>query len=105
MNTRDKKRTKRNLTIFIGSVLGLAWLAGIIEPLTLPPDAEPGTSGLGQLLWLLAPLVIMVLLRTLGGDGWDDFGLRPNFKGNGLWWLVSILVFPIVITISILIGT
>lgn len=104
MNTRDNKRTKRNLTIFIGSVLGLAWLAGIIEPLTLPPDADPGTSGLGQLLWLLAPLVVMILLRTLGGDGWDDFGLRPNFKGKGFWWLVSIFVFPVVITISLLIG-
>jgi membrane protease YdiL (CAAX protease family) len=87
------------------SVLGLAWLASVIDPLTTPPDAEPGASGLGQLLWLLAPLVIMVLLRTLGGDGWDDFGLRPNFKGNSFWWIVSIFVFPVVITISILIGT
>jgi hypothetical protein len=31
--------------------------------------------------------------------------LRPNFKGNSFWWLVSIFVFPVVITISILIGT
>ena len=104
MNSLDNKRTKRNLIIFIVSVLGLAWLAGVIDPLTTPPDAEPGASGLGQLLWLLAPLVIMVLLRTFGGDGWDDFGLRPNFKGNGFWWIVSIFVFPVVITISILIG-
>jgi len=105
MNTQDKKRTKRNLTIFIGLVLGLAVLAGVIEPFTMPPTAEPGASGLGQLLWLLAPVVIMVLLRTFGGDGWGDFGLRPNFKGNGFWWLVSILVFPVVISISVLIGT
>ena len=104
MNTADTKRTKWNLIIFIVSVLGLAWLAGVIDPLTTPPNAEPGTAGLGQLLWLFAPLVIMVLLRTFGGDGWGDFGLRPNFKGNGFWWLVSILVFPVVIAISILIG-
>lgn len=104
MKTVDNKRTKRNLIIFIVSVLGLAWLAGVIEPLTIPPDAEPGASGLGQLLWLLAPLLIMVLLRTFGGDGWDDLGLRPNFKGNGFWWIVSIFIFPVVITISILIG-
>ncbi|MBI9045486.1 MAG: CPBP family intramembrane metalloprotease [Anaerolineaceae bacterium] len=104
MNSLDNKRTKRNSIIFIVSVLGLAWLAGVIDPLTTPPDAEPGASGLGQLLWLLAPLVIMILLRTFGGDGWDDFGLRPNFKGNGFWWIVSIFVFPVVITISIVIG-
>ena len=105
MHSSDNKRTKRNLIIFIVSVLGSAWLAGVIDPLTTPPDAKPGASGIGQLLWLLAPLVIMVLLRTFGGDGWGDFGLRPNFKGNRFWWLVSILVFPVVITISVLIGT
>ena len=47
----------------------------------------------------------MLLLRILGGDGWGDFGLRPNFNGNGFWWLVSILVFPAVFTISLLVGT
>jgi membrane protease YdiL (CAAX protease family) len=104
MHTQNKKRTKRNLIIFTVLVLGLAALAGVVEPLTVPPGAEPGTPGLGQLLWLVAPLGVMLLLRIFGGDGWDDFGLRPNFKGNGFWWLVSFLVFPAVITISVLIG-
>lgn len=104
MNTQDKKRTKRNLIIFIGLVLGLAALAGVIEPFTVTPGAEPGTSGLGQLLWIIAPLGVMLVLRILGGDGWGDFGLRPNFKSNGFWWIVSVLVFPVVITISVLIG-
>ncbi|MFC1936034.1 type II CAAX prenyl endopeptidase Rce1 family protein [Chloroflexota bacterium] len=104
MNTQDKKRTKRNLIIFIVLVLGLAALAAVVEPLTVPPGAEPGTSGLGQLVWIIAPLGVMLLLRIFGGDGWDDFGLRPNIKGNGFWWLVSILIFPVVITISVLIG-
>ncbi len=104
MQTQDRNRTKRNLIIFTVLVLGLAALAGVIEPLTVPPGAEPGTSGLGQLLWIIAPLGVMLLLRIFGGDGWDDFGLRPNFKSNGFWWLVSVLVFPVVITISVLIG-
>ncbi len=104
MLTQDKKRTKRNLFIFTVLVIGLAALAGVIEPFTVPPDAEPGTSGLGQLLWIIAPLGVMLLLRIFGGDGWGDFGLRPNFKGNGFWWFVSILVFPAVITISVLLG-
>jgi membrane protease YdiL (CAAX protease family) len=104
MHTRDKKRTRRNLVIFTVLVLGLAAVAGVVEPLTVPPGAEPGASGLGQLLWIVAPLGVMLLLRILCGDGWDDFGLRPNFKRNGFWWLVSVLVFPAVITISVLIG-
>jgi len=104
MNTQDKKRTKRNLIIFILFVLGLAVLGSVIEPFTVSPNAEPGASGLGQLLWIISPLGIMLLLRIFGGDGWVDFGLRPNFKGNGFWWLVSVLVFPVVITISMLLG-
>ena len=104
MHTRDKKRTRRNLVIFTVLVLGLAAVAGVVEPLTVPPGAEPGTSGLGQLLWIVAPLGAMLLLRILGGDGWDDFGLRPNFKGNGFWWLISVLIFPAIFTVSVLIG-
>ena len=104
MHTRDKNRTRRNLIIYALLVLGLAVLASVIEPFTVPPDAEPGTSGLGQLLWIIAPLGVMLLLRIIGGDGWADFGLQANFKGNGFWWLVSVLVFPVVITISVLIG-
>ena len=104
MHTQDKERTRRNLVIFTVLVLGSAVLAGVIEPLTVPPGAEPGTPGLGQLLWIIAPLGVMLLLRIFGGDGWADFGLRPNFKGNGFWWLVSVLVFPVVITISVLLG-
>ncbi|MBC8504780.1 MAG: CPBP family intramembrane metalloprotease [Anaerolineales bacterium] len=96
--------TKRNLFIFTVFVLAIAVLASIIEPFTVPPGAETGTSGLGQLLWLIAPFVIMLLLRIFGGDGWSDLGLRPNFKGNGFWWLVSILVFPVVITLVVLLG-
>ena len=104
MPVTERKRTIRNLIIFAVLVLGTAVLAGLIEPLTVPPGAEPGASGLGQLLWIAAPLVVMLLLRVFGGDGWNDLGLRPNFRGNGFWWLASVLIFPIVILLSVLIG-
>ena len=104
MNTNSQKHTKRNLIIFSAFVLGAAVFAKVIDPLTMPPDAEAGASGLGQLLWLIAPFLIMLLLRIFGGDGWDDLGLRPNFKGNGLWWLASIVVFPVVITVAVGLG-
>jgi membrane protease YdiL (CAAX protease family) len=105
MDNRTRNRTKRNLVIFTIMVLSCAVVASIIEPLTVPPDAEPGTSGLGQLLWIFAPFGVMLLLRVFGGEGWSDFGLRPKFKGNGFWWLISVLIFPVVITISVLLGS
>jgi membrane protease YdiL (CAAX protease family) len=101
---QNRQRTIRNLIIFVVAVLGLAAIAGFIEPYTVPPGAAPGASGLGQLLWIIAPLSVTLLLRGFGGDGWADFGLRPNFKGNAFWWLVSLLLFPILITIIVLMG-
>jgi membrane protease YdiL (CAAX protease family) len=104
MTAQHRSRTTRNLIIFILLVLIFAVLAGVIEPLTGPPDAAPGSAGLGQLLWIVAPVLTMLLLRLFGGDGWADLGLRPNFKGNGFWWLVSILIFPVVISLAMLFG-
>jgi membrane protease YdiL (CAAX protease family) len=95
---------KRNIIIFIVLVLGFAAIAGVLERLTVVPDTELGTIGLGQPLWIVSPFIIMILLRIFGGDGWKDMGLRLNIKGNVFWWLISIFVFPIVIAISIIIG-
>ena len=72
MHTREGKRTVRNLIIFAVAVLGSAILARAIEPFTVPSGAAPGTPGLGQLLWLVSPLA--VVLRAIA------FGtMRPQF--------------------------
>ena len=104
MDNNNQKRTKRNLIIFTFLVLGISVVAGLIDPFTVPPGSEPGTSGLGQLLWLISPFMIMLLMRIFGGGGWSDLGIRLNFKGNGFWWLVSILIFPVAIGITIILG-
>lgn len=104
MKAQERKRTKRNLVIFTILVLGLAALAGFIEPLTIQPEGEPNTPGLGQLLWIISPFGVSLLLRIFGGDGWSDLGWNPNFKENGFWWWVSALVFPVVIPLTALIG-
>ena len=100
----DTRHTKRNLIIFSVLTIGLAIFSGIIEPFTTPPDAEPGSAGLGQLLWLVSPFIIMLGLRLFGGDGWADLGLKPNFRSNGFWWAASVLVFPVVIGIILVLG-
>lgn len=104
MDNRVEMRTKRNLIIFTVLVLGFAALAAVIDPLTVPPGAAPETAGLGQLLWIAAPSAAMLLLRLIGGDGWKDFGVRPNFKGNVYWWLASILIFPVVLSLTVVFG-
>ena len=104
MESKAESRTRRNIALFVVLVIGLAALGGVIEPFTVPSGAEPGSAGLGQALWIVAPLAVMLLLRLFGGDGWADLGLQPNFNGNGFWWLVSILLFPIVVTVTVAVG-
>jgi len=65
---------------------------------------NPPTQQLGLLLWLITPLITALLLRAFAGDGWKDFGLRPAFKGNILWYVASLLIYPLVAVVVLTIG-
>jgi membrane protease YdiL (CAAX protease family) len=93
-------KTKSNLMIFTVLVLVLPWLGKWVDIQTQSPPGE----GPGALIWIGSPLLIAFLLRGFGGDGWKDLGIKPNFKGNLLWYLISMLVYPTVILIIIVIG-
>jgi len=57
-----------------------------------------------MLIWIIAPLGVSFLLRVFAGDGWKDLGIRPAIKGNILWYIISILVYPICFTLILVIG-
>ncbi len=98
--SRDNKRTIRNLAIFAIIVLTSGWLGyGLDRLMNNPP-----TQQLGRLIWLIAPLITVLLLRAFAGDGWKDFGLRPAFKGNIIWYGVSLLIYPLVAVLVLTIG-
>jgi len=97
---QDNKRTIRNLAIFAVVVLASGWLGyGLDKLMNNPPSLQ-----LGMLLWLIAPLTTALLLRAFAGDGWKDFGLRPAFKGNIIWYVLSLLIYPFVGALVLLIG-
>ena len=54
-------------------------------------------------IWVLSPILVMLLMRLITND-WKDFGLNLNLKKEWKWYLISILIFPIVITITLLFG-
>jgi membrane protease YdiL (CAAX protease family) len=102
MNTQNQSNqyTRRNLTIFTILVLASGWLGRWLDALTGSTSSE----GIGMLVWIIAPLGVSFLLRAFAGDGWQDLGLKPAFKGNGLWYAISILVYPICATLILVIG-
>jgi membrane protease YdiL (CAAX protease family) len=98
METQNNKRTIRNLIIFTILVLASGWLGRWVDTLT------GSTSSEGMGIWIIAPLVISFLLRAFAGDGWKDLGIKPALKGNGIWYAVSILVYPVCAMLIVMIG-
>jgi len=100
LQTQEHKNTVRNLTIFTVVVLASGWLGyGLDRVMNSPPGQT-----LGLLLWLILPLITALLLRAFAGDGWADFGLRPALQGNIIWYVVSLLLYPLVAVVVLAIG-
>lgn len=85
-----RRRIVRNLTIYIAGVMTLSVAGGIV----LGNGAE-----VGALLFLIGPLLMSLLLRTFGGDGWRDAGLR---LGPMRWYPFALLIFPV--TFGLILG-
>jgi len=66
---------------------------------------NPASESLGMLLWLITPIGISLLLRAFAGDGWKDFGIKPNFKGNAAWYVIALLVYPVLTALVLIIGS
>jgi membrane protease YdiL (CAAX protease family) len=85
--------------VFISFSCG--WLGVIIDKFIA---SQPNEESLGMGIWLIFPLLATIFLRLFAGDGWKDIGLKPNFKGNIKWYIISLLIYPIVTAIILIIG-
>lgn len=96
MNVKNNK-TLRNVIIFSLVALSCGWIGRLV-------DLQAGTDengSLGQLIWIVSPLLMMVILRSWMGDGWKDFGIKPRFKGNVFLYIFSLLFFPLMTMVII----
>ncbi len=100
VNGVDKKKTVLGLIVFIIVALFCGWLGVFIDSVL---EGQPQGETLGMVVWLILPLLTTLLIRTFGG-GWKDTGFSPNFKGNLVWYVLSIVLFPITMFVLIWIG-
>jgi membrane protease YdiL (CAAX protease family) len=96
MMATDRKQAVRNITIFFILVNVLAWLGSVL-------GGDPTEPGPGFLVWATAPIVSALAMRFLLRDK-VSLGLKPAFKGNGRWYALSILAFPVAISIVLTTG-
>lgn len=81
--------------IYIVGVLFLATIGGVVT--------ATGNEA-GGLIFIISPMLMMVLLRFFGSEGWKDAGLSLNLKDNWHWYLFSLFAYPISITLVIALG-
>ncbi|KPK87133.1 hypothetical protein AMJ80_12310 [bacterium SM23_31] len=98
---QSNRTTIRNLAIFIIVVLAIGWIGRGLDVLM----DNPASEGIGILLWIIAPFGASLLLRTFAGDGWKDFGIKPNFKRNASWYVIALLVYPVLTLLVLIIGS
>lgn len=92
----------RNLIIFSAVAISCGWFGVWINQILPSPSPQ---QSLGILVWILAPLFTVLILRGLGKDGWQDFGLRINLKGNLGWYIFAFLLYPVTITFTLLLAS
>lgn len=98
--SQSNKHIVRNLAIFTFLVITLGWIGRWLDYL----GGSTPSQGIGMLIWIIAPLGVSFLLRAFAGDGWKDLGIRPAIKGNILWYIISILVYPVSVGLIIIVG-
>jgi hypothetical protein len=86
MTNQPKNKTVRNIIILYVGVMLLAVGGGFV----LASGQEAG-----GLLFILSPLVMVLIVRFLLGDGWKDAGLGLVLKRSWGWYLFALLVYPV----------
>jgi membrane protease YdiL (CAAX protease family) len=91
----------RNIIIFAIVALTCGWLGVFIDKFV---ETQPEGESLGMGIWLVFPLLAVISLRIFAGDGWKNLGIKPNFKENTKWYIVALLIYPVVTAIVLLLG-
>ena len=91
----------RNIIIFAFVVFICGWLGILVDKFV---EHQPEGESLGMAVWLILPLLTVILLRLFASDGWKDLGFRPNFKGNAKWYVIALLIYPLVTSVVLALG-
>jgi membrane protease YdiL (CAAX protease family) len=86
----ERRRIWRNLALYTVGVMTLSVVGGVLLS---------GGADIGGLVFLVGPILMAILLRVLGGDGWQGAGLRLGLLP---WYLFALLVFPV--TLGLILG-
>lgn len=91
------KHNIRKLIIFVIITLTSGGV-GILLDSALTEQPEGNSLGMG--LWLVFPFLTGNLLRIVYHD-WKDIGVKLNLRNNIKWYVLSIVIYPLVTVITV----
>lgn len=91
----------RNIVVFIVVVILSGWIGVLVDSVL---TEQPEGDSLGMGIWLVLPMLTAIAITIFSKGNWNDIGFKPNFKGNIKWYLIAVLIFPVVTAIVLIIG-
>jgi len=93
------RMTKNQIVLFTTIML----VIGLVCRISDPSLKDFNNQNLATLLWLISPFFLMLIFRGINKD-WRSFGVRFQFKKNWTWYIISLLLYPIIIGLILTIG-
>jgi len=91
--------TRNQIVLFTAIML----VIGFVGRMSDPSIQDFNNQNVGMVLWLISPFVLMLIFRTINKD-WRSFGVKLQFRKNWIWYIVSFLLYPVVIGSILTIG-
>jgi hypothetical protein len=95
------KNLFRNTVVYIVIVILSGWIGFLVDSI-LPEQPKGDSPGMG--IWLVLPMLTAVAITIFSKGSWKDFGFNPNLKGNIKWYLIAVVIFPIITATVLIIG-
>ena len=91
-NKIAEKGENKYIVLFIAIALLSGWI-GLLVDMAIPDQPDEQTLGMG--IWLVLPFLSGIAIRFFRRD-WKDFGIRPRLRENIRWYVLALLIFPVV---------
>ncbi len=90
------KKTIWNIVMYCFIVTAVAFISPLL-------GGSPNAPGIGFYLWVTAPALVAILMRFTTRD-WSDAGIKLAIRKNVRWYLISIVVSPVLMVFTLLSG-
>ncbi len=91
--------TKNQIVLFTAIMLVIGFVSRWYDPSV----KDFNSQNAGMFVWLVSPFCLMLIFRAINND-WRSFGVKLQFRKSWIWYVISLLLYPIIIGLILIIG-